>query len=163
MRNYVHDANNKEDFSTLYPDMTAGNSATVIGLNSTFTRTETISSADHMKLITVAVNSTDASGEAQRIALDTEIAYLAPGTPGRTGGGFGFGGLETPTGRARVGEGRVPDGAPTTTNDDGTEYYDADGERKLAVPVEGYKKIVLTLEEACENETCISHSPSSSR
>jgi Tfp pilus assembly protein PilV len=149
MRNYVHDASTRAEFDTLFSDMTAGNSATINGKNATFTRTETITSTGNIKAITVAVAWTDAKSSPQSISLDTELAYVAPGTPGRVSGSVSAGLLETPTGRAKLGEGQLPAGATTTPNGDGTAYYDAGDERMLVVG----SKIVLTLEEACEAGT----------
>jgi len=147
-------------FNTLFTDtnnayVTENN--TIAGNNAVFTRKYSISGGTgEVKFIEVRVEWADRNGEAQHVALNTQVGWENP----RTAGDLGLEDVdplvESATGRARLGDGQLPDGANTTPNDDGTKLYEDGEELKLAVDDD----IVLTLEEACQiddqnNNSCI--------
>jgi type IV pilus modification protein PilV len=145
MRNYMHAVSTRDEFNTLYADGSNSNSATINGINTVFTRQETIASAGEMKNISVSVLWSDPTGTAQSVSLDTELTYTPPGVSGLLGLAPLAPLIDSPTGRARLGDGTLPPGATTSENGDGTKYY-ADGpDLKLAVD----NQIVLTLDKAC--------------
>ncbi len=145
MRNYMHKAETLDEFNALYPVSTGANAATIDGVNASFSRKETIAANGDLRAVSVTVEWKDAAGELQNIVLDTELMFTPPRAPGVLAMVPDEVSVPSPTGRAKLGHGSVPDGAPTTPNNDGTKIYIADGDRNL---VSG-QKIVLTLEDAC--------------
>lgn len=153
LRNYTNDVNSQADFDALFA-ATGGfaNDATVNGVNAQFTRQENVAVDGDMREVTVRVAWTGSNGRAQQVVLDTELSYEPPRSTGdiaREDEGL----IPSPTGRAVLGEGYLPTGAPTTPNGDGTAIYDAgDGDLRLALG----NVIVLTLKDACvSGNSCI--------
>ena len=145
MRNYMHEADTLDEFNTLYPVSTNANLATFDGVNASFSRKETITAHGELRTVAVTVEWVDAVGVMQNVTLDTELAFVPPGAPGTLAVVRDDFLVPSPTGRAKLGKGTLPNGAPTTSNNDGTKMYIADGNRNL---VSG-DKIMLTLEDAC--------------
>ncbi|WP_237068419.1 type IV pilus modification PilV family protein [Microbulbifer guangxiensis] len=145
MRNYMHAANTLAEFNALYPVGVDANGQLIDGVNASFRRTESIAAKGDLRTVTVNVEWQDARGETQSVLLDTELAFIAPGAPAVLSVVPEGPLVPSPTGRARLGRGTLPEGAETTPNNDGTKMYLADGDRNL---VSG-DKIVLTLEDAC--------------
>lgn len=145
MRNYMHVANTLAEFNALYPIAVNANVQSIDGVNATFRRTETVAAKGELRTVTVNVEWENARGETESVLLDTELAYNSPGAPASLAVVQEGPLVPSPTGRAKLGEGTLPDGAETTPNNDGTKMYIADGDRNL---VSG-DKIVLTLEDAC--------------
>jgi prepilin-type N-terminal cleavage/methylation domain-containing protein len=150
MRNYTNSANSQILFDALFPD-TAGfaNSATVNGINAVFTRTESITSAARTKPLAVRVAWTDPEGNASNVTLNSELSYIAPRSIGDTALGAALALVNAPTGRARLGEGQLPEGAVTTPNNDGTSLFTDGGTDLMLVSDD---QIVLTLAMACQTE-----------
>ncbi|SDK29189.1 type IV pilus modification PilV family protein [Microbulbifer yueqingensis] len=153
MRNYMHEAGSLAEFYALYPVGTDSNLAEIDGVNASFARKETIVANGQLRSVAVSVEWMDAAGKTQAVSLDTELAYTAPGAPGALAAVRNDFLVPSPTGRARLGEGTVPEGVDPPSNNDGTKMYIADGERKLVFG----NKIVLTLEDACkaDNAECL--------
>lgn len=155
MRNYTDSASTLAQFNALYPD-TAGyaNAASVTGVSTTFSRTESIATSGERKIIGVRVSWTDAEGDAQSVQLSTQLGFVSPRSFGDVANSASDPLIDAPTGRARLGEGTLPEGATTTSNGDGTSLYQDGGEDLMLVFDE---QIVLTLAQACQTEdgTCI--------
>jgi len=150
MRNYTNSVSSIAEFNTLFANVSNGNSATVAGMNSTFTRTETITTSGSMKGVVVSVAWTDPGGDAQSVRLNTDLSFLSPRKVGDAALSSTPSGISSPTGRARLGDGTLPEGAATTSNGDGTAlYYDGGTDLRLA----SGSQIVLTLQEACQTDT----------
>ncbi|SHG14348.1 type IV pilus modification protein PilV [Microbulbifer donghaiensis] len=145
MRNYMHEAESLDEFNALYPVDTDFNLATIDGVNASFSRKETITANGDLRTVAVTVEWEDATGKTQGITLDTELTFIPPGAAGTLAVDRDDLLVPSPTGRAKLGKGTVPDGAPTTSNGDGTKMY-ISGEDKSVV---SGQKIVLTLEDAC--------------
>ncbi|MEX2366718.1 MAG: prepilin-type N-terminal cleavage/methylation domain-containing protein, partial [Pseudohongiellaceae bacterium] len=155
MRNYTDSAATLTQFDTVYGDTTGfENSTTINGVSSVFTRDETITSNGNLKSIIVRVSWTDPEGTAQSLNLDTDIGFLSPRSAGDAAQTASAPKVNAPTGRARLGEGTLPEGADTTSNDDGTSLFQDGGEDLRLVSDD---QIVLTLALACQTDdgTCI--------
>lgn len=150
LRNYTLDALNAEEFNTLFVAITDGNSSTHPGTNTTFTRTETISSPNDTKELTVTVSWVDATDEAYEVILKTELAWESPSLSGEIDNLADADTLvRSATGRAKLGEGQVTgDDVPDPDiNGDLTGLLDrGDGDLRLT----SGDDIVLTLKDACE-------------
>src|SRR5690606_10047319 len=78
MRNYTSTAADVAGFGLLYPDTSGfANSATINGINAVFTRTENIEDLAVGKRVTVNVAWTAADGEAENVALGTELVFVS--------------------------------------------------------------------------------------
>jgi len=161
LRNYTNDVSSSAEFDTLFA-ATGGftNAATVTGVNAQFTRAENVAVSGDMKEIAVRVTWTGSNGRAQQVTLDTELSWESPRTSGdvaREDEDL----IPSPTGRAVLGEGYLPDGAvPVQKNGDGTAIYDTgDGNLRLALG----DVVVLTLKDACLTGTCIDFATISGR
>lgn len=154
MRNYTNSAASLTEFNTLYADVTDGNSTAIAGVNAAFTRTETITTSGSRKEVVVEVAWTDAEGAGQDVGLNGELLYVPPRSVGDTALEAGASLVDAPTGRARLGEGELPEGATTTDNGDGTSLYEDDSDDLMLVFED---QIVLTLALACQTEdgTCL--------
>ena len=155
LRNYTNDVNDKNEFDTAFAD-TAGawiNSTNITGNNAAFTRSDSIDGSGDAKNITVRVAWTDRNNQAQSIELDTSLSWQDPKSAADLSLDTKDPQVPSPTGRARLGEGKLPTGVPTISNADGTVLYnDGSGDLKLALG----DQIVLTLEDACQsNGTCL--------
>jgi len=157
MRNYTNAAESITGFNTLYSD-TAGfaNTANITGISTDFVRTERIATTGTMKDVTVRVAWTDPSGVAQSVSLDTEFSFVSPRKVGDSALEASEEKVDSPTGRARLGDGTVTDeqlaDTGTVNNNDGTKELIDGSDRLLAVG----NDVVLTLVEACQTEegTC---------
>lgn len=157
MRNYTALVDDQAGFDALYAT-TAGfaNATTITGINAVFTRQENITAGINSRNVAVQVGWTSAAGTAELVTLDSQLAYVSPRSTGDAALEAAPELVDAPTGRARLGEGQLPDDVDPSTlpdNGDGTSLYDADGDRML---VSG-DDIVLTLANACQTEdgTCI--------
>ncbi len=155
MRNYTSQADDLAGFDLLYADTVGfGGSATINGVNAVFTRQESISSGTNTKDIAVRVGWTDPEGDNESVTLNSQLSYVSPRSAGDTALDAASQLVDPPTGRARLGEGELPEDAATVANDDGTSLY-MDGSTDLMLVSDD--QIVLTLTEACQTEdgTCI--------
>jgi len=154
MRNYTNSAGSQTEFDALYA-VTSGfaNSTSITGVNAVFTRTESVAAGTMSRLVAVNVAWSDPEGNAQNVTLDTELSYVSPRSAGDSALDAAPDLVAAPTGRARLGEGELPQDAVTASNDDGTSLYDQGEERMLVAD----DQIVLTLANACQTEdgTCI--------
>lgn len=151
MRNYTSGVDSLDDFNALYANTSGyANSASITGVNAAFTRTEQIGTSGDLKTVSVRVAWNDPDNEAQSITLNSELTYVAPRSIGDTALEAAASLVDAPTGRARLGEGVLPDGATTTTNSDGTSLYQ-DGSTELMLVSDS--QIVLTLSQACQLDT----------
>jgi Tfp pilus assembly protein PilV len=155
MRNYTSQADDQATFDALYA-VTSGfaNSATIDGVNAVFTRTESISAGTSTRNIAVQVGWTAPEGDSESVTLTSQLAYMSPRSAGDTALESAPELVDAPTGRARLGEGELPEDAATVANDDGTALYMDGGEDLMLVSDD---QIVLTLTQACQTEdgTCI--------
>lgn len=146
-RNYTIALSGEAAFDTLFAAVTDANPTVVPGANADFTRTDTIATAGITKDIDVKVAWTDRRGNTQNVVMSTSLGWQSPRAVAdlaRAGAGPL---VPSPTGRASLGEGQIPTGAPTTDNGDGTKLYDdLVGNLKLVVGSD----IVLTLKDACQ-------------
>jgi len=148
MRNYMNQVETVDEFNTLYAIAADTNSATITGVNSAFTRTETITANGDLRNVEVAVNWNDAAGLGQSVTLNTDLKFISPRGPGDLAVDIEDSLITSPTGRATRGEGLLQPGVTTIPNNDGTSLYDP-GDGDLQLVYDG--KIVLTLEEACDS------------
>jgi len=155
MRNYSDSVSSSAEFQTLYGDTVGyANSTSVAGVSTTFTRRESIAASGEHKNVAVAVNWTSSDNQARTVNLSTKLGFVSPRAIGDRLRVTTEPLVNSPTGRARLGEGILPDGAVTTANDDGTALYQDGGEDLMLVFGE---HIVLTLTDACQTEdgTCL--------
>jgi Tfp pilus assembly protein PilV len=155
MRNYTNLARDETAFNLLYADTVGfANSTTINGINAVFTRSENISTLASGKDIVVNVAWTGADGAAENVVLATELVFVSPRSVADAAVNAAPELVDSPTGRARLGEGQLPEDAVTISNDDGTALYDDDGTDLMLVS-DG--QIVLTLAMACQTDdgTCI--------
>lgn len=151
MRNYTNSVASLADFNTLYADTSGyANSSSITGVNAAFTRAEQIGTVGDLKTVAVRVTWTDPDGDSQSVSLNSELTYVAPRSIGDTALEAAASLVDAPTGRARLGEGQLPNDAVTTSNADGTSLYNAGGTELMLV---SGGQIVLTLAEACQTET----------
>jgi hypothetical protein len=153
LRNYTNDVSSITEFDTTFAATNGfANSLTINGHNAQFARTENIAVVDDMKALSVRVTWTGSDGVAENVTLDTELSWEAPRSSGEVALDTD-GLLKSPTGRAVIGDGYVPDGEITVDNGDGTSTYDpGDGDLRLAVG----NIVVLTLKDACvSGQTCL--------
>jgi len=151
MRNYTNDAGTLAEFNTLYADTVGyANSASVQGISADFTRTESISTSGSIKDVSIMVSWTNASGDSQSVALSTDFSFISPRKVGDTALESSEEKVESPTGRARLGDGVLSDDevAGASSNGDGTSELIRGADRLLAVGSD----VVLTLVEACQLE-----------
>ena len=148
-RNYTNSVTDETGFDTLFAD-TSGytNPTSINGVNAAFTRSEFIAASANTKDISVQVGWNDRHGDAQTVVMSTSLGWQPPRAVGDLARLATPPVVASPTGRARLGEGQLPTGAPTTDNGDGTELYD-DGSGNLKLVVDN--DIVLTLEDACQS------------
>ena len=155
MRNYTSSATTPVQFHALYAD-TSGyeNTTSIAGVSTVFTRTERILTSGELKDIAVAVNWTSSDSKARNINLSTELGFVSPRAIGDTLRERSEPLVSAPTGRARLGEGVLPEGAVTTSNGDGTALYQDGGNDLMLVSGD---QIVLTLTNACQTDvgTCL--------
>jgi len=155
MRNYTDSASTPDQFHALYADTTGyENSTSIAGVSTVFTRTERILTSGEQKNIAVAVNWTSSDSQTRNINLSTELGFVSPRAVGDTVRERSEPLVSAPTGRARLGEGVLPEGAVTISNNDGTALYQDGGNDLMLVSGE---QIVLTLTNACQADagTCL--------
>jgi len=155
MRNYTNLARDETAFNLLYADTIGfANSTTINGINAVFTRSENISTLASGKDIIVNVAWTGPDGSAENVVLATELVFMSPRSLADAAANAAPEVVDSPTGRARLGEGQLPEDAVTVSNNDGTALYDDDGTDLMLVS-DG--QIVLTLAMACQTDdgTCI--------
>ena len=157
MRNYTNAAGSVTGFNTLYSDTTGfGNSASITGVSTDFTRTESIATSGTKKLVAVRVAWLDPTEVTQTVTLNTEFSFVSPRKVGDSALEASEEKVDSPTGRARLGDGTVTDeqlaDGDTQDNNDGTKELIEGTDRLLAVG----NDVVLTLVEACQTEggTC---------
>ena len=151
MRNYTGTVTSQATFNTTYADTNGyANSTAITGVSAAFTRTESISTSGNLKNIGVRVAWTDPDGESQNVTLSTKLSYIPPRSVGDSALTAADELVDAPTGRARLGEGQVPQGATTTSNGDGTALY-KDGSTELRLA--SGNDVVLTLSQACQTDT----------
>lgn len=152
LRNYTLDATTEADFEVLFTNTNGYvNGTAVTGVNAVFTRDESVSPIGDTKQVDVRVAWSDSGGAARQIVLSTELGYEQPRSGADLSVDLVENFLPSVQGRAKLGEGDLPDGAPTTMQDDGTELYDAgDGDLRLVLGDD----VVLTLIDACRSGTC---------
>ena len=154
MRNYTGAVDTVAEFQSRYA-VTSGfaNSATITGVNAAFTRSERIVANGDARNIMVNVAWTGPDGNPESVNLGTELSFVSPRSAGDLALEAAPEMVEAPTGRARLGDGQLPDGQETVSNDDSTSYFDDGTDRRL---VDG-TDIVLTLTNACQTEegTCL--------
>jgi len=152
MRNYTNSASDLSEFNTLYSDTVGyANSVSITGINATaFTRTENISTSGTVKDVSVKVDWTNPSGDSQQVALNTEFSFVSPRKVGDTALEASEEKVDSPTGRARLGDGTLSDDeqSSATSNGDGTAELVRGTDRLLSVGSD----VVLTLVEACQTE-----------
>jgi prepilin-type N-terminal cleavage/methylation domain-containing protein len=119
------------------------------GTNAVFTRKHAVSGAANVKTVEVRVEWTDRQGDAQNVALHTQVGWESPRSAGDIVNDNRGELVPSATGRAYLGEGTLPDGVNTTDNYDGTKLYEDGNDVKLVVGDD----IVLTLEDACQTQT----------
>ncbi len=148
LRNYTGTIASRADFDAAFA-ATGGftNSLTIDGDNASFQRSESVQVGGGTKTVDVQVAWIDRLGNTQTVVLSTDLSWESP----RAGGDLAAPGLDpkirSPKGRAELGEGLLPFGAPTTPNGDGTDTYIDGPDRKLVV--DGV--VVLTLPDACDD------------
>ncbi len=155
MRNYTSSASTPAQFHALYADTTGyANSTLIAGVSTVFTRTESILTSGEQKDIAVAVNWTSSDSQVRNINLTTALGFVSSRAIGDTMRERSAPLVSAPTGRARLGEGVLPEGAATTSNGDGTALYQDDSNDLMLVSGE---QIVLTLTNACQTDdgTCL--------
>jgi Tfp pilus assembly protein PilV len=158
MRNYTGDVKTLAGFNLQFPTSNDfGNSFPVTGTNAAFTREEQIGASGELRTVAVRVTWTDGDGVSQSVNLNTQLSYISPRSIGDTALEAATSVVDSPTGRARLGDGELPADVELSDlahNGDLTYLYDQGTERML---VTADKDIVLTLEEACQTEqgTCI--------
>ena len=155
MRNFTGAVSSEDAFDTFYADTNGyGNSTSITGVSAVYTRSESITTDGNLKDVVVQVAWTDPDGEAQTVSLSTQLSYLAPRSAGDSALESAEQLVDAPTGRARLGEGTLPDDAVTTSNGDGTSLYNDGGTELMLVSDD---QIVLTLAQACQTSdgTCI--------
>ena len=148
-RNY----SDRTDFDAWFTDTNTAYTpdGTINGTNAVFTRKYAVSSSGDVKTLKVRVEWKDRQDEAQNVELTTQLGWEPPRSAGDMVNDNRGELVPSATGRAYLGEGSLPDGATTTDNGDGTKLYEDGDDLKLAVG----NDIVLTLEDACQTETCI--------
>lgn len=124
---------------------------TINGTNAVFTSKYAISGATDVKTVQVVVEWTDRLNDAHKVVLNTQVGWEPPRTAGDLINENRGSKVPSATGRAHLGEGTLPEGATTTDNGDGTKLYEDGNDLKLAVGDD----IVLTLEDACQTDTCL--------
>ena len=153
LRNYSGTVTNAEEFATAY-GATAGyvNDTAIAGKIADYTRREKISQNGTTMALAVQVGWTDETGAAREVELDTGITWQNP----RLASDFlttqAAPLVDSPTGRAHLGEGVLPDNSIKQENGDGTDVADL-GNGDLGL-ISG-DSIVLTLEDACVSGNCI--------
>lgn len=153
MRNYTDSVASVTEFDTLFAATNGfSNSTDITGQNAVFTRSESVVLDGDMKVLAVQVAWTGSDGAQEQVTLNTQLSWEAPRSAAdiaRSSSDL----LKSPTGRAVLGDGYVPEGQDTSQNGDGTSLYDAgDGDLRLAVD----NVVVLTLLDACLSAgTCI--------
>jgi Tfp pilus assembly protein PilV len=153
LRNYSGAVTSRDEFETAYA-ATAGyvNNTGFAGNIAQYERTERITQDGTVRTLVVQVNWTDETGNPQFVELNSNLSWQNPRSSSDFLSKLNDPLVDSATGRARLGDGLLEDDAPTTSNDDGTEIYDA-GNGDLGL-VSG-DQIVLTLEDACVNGSCI--------
>jgi len=157
MRNYTNAAGSVTGFNDLYDDTVGFENATAIeGISTDFTRSESITTTGTMKDVVVQVAWQDVSSVTQTVSLSTEFSFVSPRKVGDSALESSVEKVDSPTGRARLGDGTVTDeqlaDENTVDNNDGTKELIDGTDRLLAVG----NDVVLTLVEACQTEggTC---------
>jgi prepilin-type N-terminal cleavage/methylation domain-containing protein len=148
-RNY----SDRSEFDTTFADTnsTYVTETNITGTNAVFTPKYAISGTGDVKTVEVYIEWTDRQDETQHVALTTEVGWESPRSVGDIVNDNRGELIPDATGRAYLGEGTLPDGATTTDNGDGTKLYEDGDNLKLVVG----NDIVLTLEDACQTDTCI--------
>ncbi|MGP1666643.1 MAG: type IV pilus modification PilV family protein, partial [Rhodanobacter sp.] len=155
MRNYTGHVDSLSDFNTLFANTSGfANSSTITGTNATYTRAEEIGAFGALKTLTVRVTWQDDANETLTVSLSTRLGYIAPRSIGDTARETAASVVDAPMGRARLGEGGLPENAVTASNGDGTSLFQDGGADLMLV---SNNQIVLTLTEACQTEdgTCM--------
>lgn len=149
-RNYTNTLSTEAGFNALFADTSGNytNPTTIDGVNAAFTRAELIAAGGNTKDISVQVGWNDRHGELQTVVMSTSLGWQPPRAAGDLGYKTRSQAVPSPVGRAHLGRGQLPTGAPTTSNGDGTDLYD-DGSGQLMLVVGS--DIVLTLEDACQS------------
>lgn len=157
IRNYTHTYQTEADFNANF----VGNrnaAEEVPGVNALYTISEARVVNGDTKQVTVNVTWTDRDGASQTVSLDTRLGWESPRAAAEEARANEDPAVTPPTGRARLGDGRVenwdPESPPegTRRNGDNTySYNDGSGDYKL-VTTDG--TVVLTLEDACLTDTC---------
>ncbi len=152
LRNYTNSARTVDEFNALFTAGNEGADTSITGVNSTFNRSEAFTTNGNRKQVNVQVAWTDRGNNSHSVVLSAELGWESPRSVGDIGRDTTIAHVGSPTGRAHLGEGQLPPNATTTPNDDGTEIYDdGSGDLKLVVG----NDIVLTLEDACQNGSCL--------
>ncbi len=148
LRNYTGTLASRADFDAAFA-ATGGftNSLTIDGDNASFERSESVQVGGGTKTVDVQVAWIDRLGNTQTVVLSTDLSWESPRAAGDLAAPPLDPKIQSPKGRAELGEGLLPFGAPTTPNGDGTETYVDGPDRKLVV--DGV--IVLTLPDACDD------------
>jgi type II secretory pathway pseudopilin PulG len=127
------------------------------GQNATFNRSWELASNNLGKEVGVTVTWADADGQNQSVLLAAEIPWLSPRTAADQIVDLNDPLVDSPTGRARMGDGNINDipggdliKFPNVYADDGMSMYQY-GEDLLLTNISG--DVVLTLEDACSTET----------
>jgi len=149
MRNYMNEIETQTEFQTTYDVVSDANTATINGVNASYSREETIAANGEGRTVTVTVAWDDALGDEQSVALSTVLVFVSPRAPGDAANEAAGPLVSAPTGRAELGKGAAPVGATLTSNSDGTSLYDS-GDGNLNLVFGGGNKIVLTLVDACD-------------
>lgn len=151
LRNYTHQIKSQQEFNLAFaPTTEPVNKTQISGVTTDFTRVESRAAAGETTQVTVQVSWSDSKGQAQQASLSSQLSFQSP----RSGADMAKKtklktGSPSATGRASLGKGKVPSGQTLIRNDDGTAYFDVDGDRKLVVGDD----VVLTLEGACNKNT----------
>jgi Tfp pilus assembly protein PilV len=125
----------------------------IVGQNAVFQRSWALGTVDLGKDVVVTVAWTDADNQQQAVSLASDIPWISPRTSADQIAGLTDPWVDSPTGRAKLGEGRLADiptkdliSFPNIYPGDGLEMYQHDDNLLLA---NSNGDILLTLLEAC--------------
>ena len=129
------------------------NDNAIVGQNAVFQRSWTLGTVDLGRDVVVTVAWTDAENQQQAVSLASDIPWISPRTSADQIAGLTDPWVDSPTGRAKLGEGQladIPSGElisfPNIYPGDGLEMYQH-GDNLLLANSNG--DILLTLLEAC--------------
>lgn len=153
LRNYSADVASKAEFDLAYADISNGNSTSGTGINTSFTRTESITESAGTKDLSVSVTWSDAQGDSQTVVLNSSVGWQSPRAVGDVVGDSFDSLVPSATGRARLGAGKIADysHAVRVRQDTGLmSIYESGTGEYLLVDNDSDGTVVLTLLDACD-------------